>query len=705
MTDRFRTPPLRALAAIAAYAALAVLAVLAGAPGAGAVVIRTPSGKVVGIALRSAGALTPAIKAQRVSPITAPTSPGPASRTGASRDAAIPPGAYKVGFGGALTDTAPYPVDADHGNADGCNVTQTGVSSDPIYTQCLTDAQVQTELLALIAAHGLPGDTNAIYFVHLPPGVDECDGPGAESASNQCADTDFCAYHSATGNSGPLYGVIPYAHVSGCGTSESPNGGNPADDTISVLSHEHIETITDPFGTGWITAQGDEIGDLCASPGVYGSPLGGGAGAQWNQVINGNHYFLQDEYADSNGSNPIFDSCQQRPGASADGVSSPADPGPLAYQGGDVLTAPHTTFDVYWDPGATFSAAYKSLIDRFLTDLADESALGNRANKNVYDVGAQYGTTHPTAAFTAPSSARAGQAVTFDASSTTDPTPGQTPMYSWNFGDGSTASTTQPKITHTYTATGNHIVTLQVSDQFGSASQPARHSIHIQVPPAAAFTAPTAPLPVGQAAAFDASASNGPDAPITSYAWSFGDGASAAGAQSTHAYTNPGTYTITLTVTDANSNTASATHQVTVVAPGAGPGQTSRASATAGAEIARSGSGRAVLQHGRVVVLLGRTTRCLSGSCTTTVKLTTRVAHRAAHRRTLRTVTIGTVTVNTQAGASSALSVALNSRGRSLLRRLRRLSVTAKLRAASTASATATLTLTFRIAQPARRRH
>ncbi|MCX6100373.1 MAG: PKD domain-containing protein, partial [Candidatus Bipolaricaulota bacterium] len=61
-------------------------------------------------------------------------------------------------------------------------------------------------------------------------------------------------------------------------------------------------------------------------------------------------------------------------------------------------------------------------------------------------------------------------------------------------------------------------------------------------PPVASFTATpsegSAPLSV----TFDASASYDPDGMVSSYRWSFGDGASGSGILVTHVYAAPGTY-------------------------------------------------------------------------------------------------------------------------------------------------------------------
>jgi phage baseplate assembly protein gpV len=69
----------------------------------------------------------------------------------------------------------------------------------------------------------------------------------------------------------------------------------------------------------------------------------------------------------------------------------------------------------------------------------------------------------------------------------------------------------------------------------------------------------------GEAIQFTGFAAGGTE-PYT-WAWDFGDGATATVQNPTHAYTTAGTYTATLTVTDADDNTATDTATVTVLAP------------------------------------------------------------------------------------------------------------------------------------------
>ncbi len=63
---------------------------------------------------------------------------------------------------------------------------------------------------------------------------------------------------------------------------------------------------------------------------------------------------------------------------------------------------------------------------------------------------------------------------------------------------------------------------------------------------------------------FDAGASTGP---ISSYTWSFGDGASATGVTASHSYQSAGTYTATLTVKDTNGQSQQTALAIAVTSP------------------------------------------------------------------------------------------------------------------------------------------
>jgi PKD repeat protein len=85
-------------------------------------------------------------------------------------------------------------------------------------------------------------------------------------------------------------------------------------------------------------------------------------------------------------------------------------------------------------------------------------------------------------------------------------------------------------------------------------------------PPVASFSYACTNL----ACTFDGSGSTDADGTVGSYAWTFGDGSSATGAQAGHTFGAAGTYGVTLLVTDNGGATGSTTQQVTVSAAPSG---------------------------------------------------------------------------------------------------------------------------------------
>ncbi|WP_191330303.1 PKD domain-containing protein [Frigoribacterium sp. ACAM 257] len=81
--------------------------------------------------------------------------------------------------------------------------------------------------------------------------------------------------------------------------------------------------------------------------------------------------------------------------------------------------------------------------------------------------------------------------------------------------------------------------------------------------PTAAFTTTT----TGLGASFDGRTSTDPDGTVASWAWNFGDGTTATGAQVDHTYAAGGDYTVSLTVTDSLGAVSTTTATVSVVAP------------------------------------------------------------------------------------------------------------------------------------------
>ena len=141
-------------------------------------------------------------------------------------------------------------------------------------------------------------------------------------------------------------------------------------------------------------------------------------------------------------------------------------------------------------------------------------------------------------------------------------------MYAWDFGDGTTsiksASEAAPAIaSHTYQLAGTYTVPLVVTDEERAASSRVSTEIQVLAPPIpsntnqspnASFSASPTSGQAPLAVSFDASGSSDTDGTIASYAWSFGDGASATGSSANHTYSSEGTYTAQLTVRDDDGN-------------------------------------------------------------------------------------------------------------------------------------------------------
>ena len=180
--------------------------------------------------------------------------------------------------------------------------------------------------------------------------------------------------------------------------------------------------------------------------------------------------------------------------------------------------------------------------------VTDDSGASDAAGSTVEVTAAPVNQT-PVADANGPYSGTVGVPVTFDGTGSNDPD-GSIVAYSWDFGDGMTGSGATP--THSYTADGNYVVTLTVTDDAGdSGTDTSTVSIGAvgNEPP---ISDPSGPYSgtVGVAVAFDGTGSTDPDGTITSYEWDFGDGSTGGTATPTHTYAADGNYTVTLTVTD-----------------------------------------------------------------------------------------------------------------------------------------------------------
>ncbi|MDQ2728050.1 MAG: hypothetical protein M3Y91_09365 [Actinomycetota bacterium] len=191
---------------------------------------------------------------------------------------------YLIHAGSEQDDTTAYP-------ASQCKV-------NPGMQACIDDPQLQAELGTYLAAHSLPTDMAHLYPVFFPPNIATGDGSGGLSL------TTYCGYHSLfnVGTQPVVYANEPYL-PDGCGASQSPNNSLPADAGVDTLSHEINESITDPNpNSGWADSAGNENGDQCSSD--FGDVLGSTDPAHasttgYNQVINGDKYYTQEEFSNT----------------------------------------------------------------------------------------------------------------------------------------------------------------------------------------------------------------------------------------------------------------------------------------------------------------------------------------------------------------------------------------------------------------------
>ena len=151
------------------------------------------------------------------------------------------------------------------------------------------------------------------------------------------------------------------------------------------------------------------------------------------------------------------------------------------------------------------------------------------------------------------------QTVTFQDLSIAD----TTITWSWDFGDGSPASTAQNP-SHTYYGSDTFDVTLIVTNLFGCRDTFTRPEHVITYPrPTASFTSSDTSICLPANVSF-ASTSTPSGAPLVSYLWNFGTGAGTTTPTASFLYVNDGTYTVSLEITDDNGCRDTAYQQVYV---------------------------------------------------------------------------------------------------------------------------------------------
>jgi PKD repeat protein len=259
----------------------------------------------------------------------------------------------------------------------------------------------------------------------------------------------------------------------------------------------------------------------------------------------------------------------------ADFTFSPANPGigqSVSFNGAPSTPGPgHTIANYAWDFGdggrgtgvtASHSFGTAGTYNVVLT-VTDEAGQTATTSKSV-PVAVPPPIPPPTADFVfSPTAPAAGQTVSFNGSPSTA-APGRSIVsYSWNFGDGGTASGITAS--HSFDTAGTYSVVLVVTDDAGKTG-----TVSKTVPVASG--APTARLSLTKAGGnnilADGSASTATGTSvIVSYSFNWGDptGSTTGSSPSQpHTYVLSGTYTVVLTVTDDRGRAATTSQTITV---------------------------------------------------------------------------------------------------------------------------------------------
>jgi len=161
---------------------------------------------------------------------------------------------------------------------------------------------------------------------------------------------------------------------------------------------------------------------------------------------------------------------------------------------------------------------------------------------------------------------RTGDRIRFDASGSSDPD-GRIVTYEWDWeSDGSyDTNETSSTIEHTFSTSGSHRVTLQVTDDQGATGSVTQTvNVGERQAPQALFAFSPTQLAVADAVHFT-DQSGDPDGQVVSWKWEFGDGTTSAERNPTHAYSRKGAFTVKLTVTDNDGLTGTKSQTLTAV--------------------------------------------------------------------------------------------------------------------------------------------
>jgi PKD repeat protein/photosystem II stability/assembly factor-like uncharacterized protein len=190
------------------------------------------------------------------------------------------------------------------------------------------------------------------------------------------------------------------------------------------------------------------------------------------------------------------------------------------------------SLETYTDAGLTPNT-YEYYISALYNNQLNESDTSNHAKATVYG--------QSVAAFSAvPVTGVAPLDVTFSNTSQ------NAISYSWDFGDESTSTETNP--VHTFTQPGNYTVVLTASNPMNSDTETKTGYIKATLPE---VTAGFSAAPTTGTFPFDVSFTN-TSGNATSYTWNFGDGETSTDENPVHSYQTAGNFTVSLTASNSD---------------------------------------------------------------------------------------------------------------------------------------------------------
>jgi hypothetical protein len=193
-----------------------------------------------------------------------------------------------VTLGGTFVDTTAYP--------------HAGTHADPLSTD-----DIQKEVEQAIRTNGWVVDPEHEVFIFTGYNIQSCDvGGGGKDCSFSSDGRHYCAYHNdfptSAASDNAIYAYMPVVadcvQLNGVSSFTSPNHDAIADALINFTSHEHFESVSDPYGKGWFDTDpsSGEIGDKCEYR--FGTIRADGSNVT---LGHGHSYLLQGEWSNHAG--------------------------------------------------------------------------------------------------------------------------------------------------------------------------------------------------------------------------------------------------------------------------------------------------------------------------------------------------------------------------------------------------------------------